>query len=59
MCIAAPAMGGSIWSGWLGAPVSSPAMVRARDWLAEHLDDPGEGLPRDDEELVATRSRSW
>ena len=29
-------------------------MVRVRDWLAEHLEHPGEGLPRDDAELADT-----
>ena len=27
--------------------------MRARDWLAGHLEDPLAGLPRDDEELVS------
>jgi hypothetical protein len=28
-------------------------MSRARDWLAAHLDDPLQGLPRDDADLVS------
>ena len=28
-------------------------MARARDWLAEHLEEPLRGLPREDEELVS------
>ncbi len=32
--------------------LSSPAVARARDWLAEHLEEPLRGLPREDEELV-------
>jgi len=33
--------------------LSAPAVVRARDWLAGHLEEPLAGLPRDDEELVS------
>ena len=33
--------------------LSSPAVARARDWLAEHLEEPMRGLPREDEELVS------
>ena len=52
MCIAAPAYGRDYLEK-LGADVlSSPAMKRVRDWLVEHLEHPGEGLPRDDAELA-------
>ena len=32
--------------------LSSTAMRRARDWLIDHLEAPGDGLPREDSELA-------
>ena len=52
MCIAAPAHGRETLEGITDDQLSSPVMVRARDWLREHLDEPQAGLPRDDVELV-------
>ena len=53
MCIAAPAEGREFIGRLTPEHLSSPLVARARDWLAEHLDDPLEGLPREDEELVS------
>jgi DNA primase len=52
MCIAAPAHGRDALERLDDELISSPAMLRARDWLREHLEDPQAGLPREDEELV-------
>jgi DNA primase len=52
MCIAAPAHGRDYLQKLGAQHLSSPAMKRARDWLAEHLEEPGEGLPREDTELA-------
>ena len=52
MCIAAPAHGRDYLERLRGEQLSSPVMRRVRDWLAEHLEHPREGLPRDDEELA-------
>jgi DNA primase len=52
MCIAAPGDGRELLKRLTAEHMSSPAVERARDWLAEHLDEPLRGLPREDEELV-------
>ncbi len=53
MCIASPAEGREFLQRLTPEHLSGPAVVRARDWLASHLDEPLAGLPRDDEELVS------
>ena len=52
MCIASPGEGRELLQRLTAEHLSSPAVARARDWLAEHLDEPLRGLPREDEELV-------
>ena len=52
MCIAAPAYGREIIDKLKREHLSTPAMGRVRDWLAEHLDEPTKGLPEDDVELA-------
>jgi DNA primase len=52
MAIASPADGQGLMERLTAAHLSSPLMMRARDWLATHLDEPMEGLPRDDAELA-------
>jgi len=52
MCIASPAEGQRYLAKLTAEHLSSPAMVRVRDWLAGHLDEPGSGLERDDHELA-------
>jgi DNA primase len=53
MCIASPTDGREFLEKLTPGHLSSPLMVRTRDWLREHLDEPTRGLPRDDEELVS------
>jgi DNA primase len=53
MCIAAPAYGRDFIEKLRPEHLSSPAMIRVRDWLASHLEHPQEGLPNDDVELVS------
>jgi DNA primase len=53
MCIASPAEGREFLERLTPEHLSAPAVVRTRDWLAEHLAEPLAGLPRDDEELVS------
>jgi DNA primase len=53
MCIASPAEGREFLQRLTPEHLSSPAVARARDWLAGHLEEPLAGLPRDDEELVS------
>ena len=53
MCVASPAEGREFLERLTPEHLSSPAVARARDWLAAHLEDPLAGLPRDDEELVS------
>ena len=57
MAIALPSDGREILARLTSAHLSSTLMERAREWLANHLVEPMEGLPRDDEELrdVITR----
>jgi DNA primase len=57
MCIAAPAYGRDYIEKLKREHLSTPAMGRVRDWLAEHLDDPVKGLPEDDVELGRVVSR--
>jgi len=51
MCIAAPTYGRDYVEKLKREHLSTPAMGRARDWLAEHLDEPTKGLPEEDVEL--------
>jgi DNA primase len=51
MCVAEPALGREFLARLRPEHLSSPAVERARDWLAGHLDEPLRGLPRDDETL--------
>jgi DNA primase len=57
MCIAAPAYGRDYIEKLKREHLSTPAMGRVRDWLAEHLDEPVKGLPDDDPELAQTVQR--
>jgi DNA primase len=54
MCIAAPAHGREYLQRIDTDHLSSTAMRRARDWLVDHLEAPGDGLPREDSELADT-----
>jgi DNA primase len=53
MCIASPAEGREVLERLTAEHLSSPAVARASDWLAGHLEEPLRGLPREDEELVS------
>jgi DNA primase len=53
MAIALPADGLEFLERLTPEHLSSPQMVRAREWLLAHLDAPMDGLPSDDPELVA------
>jgi DNA primase len=53
MCVASPAEGRGFLERLTPEHLSAPAVVRARDWLLGHLEEPLAGLPRDDEELVS------
>jgi DNA primase len=53
MCIASPGEGREYLERLSPEHLSGPAVVRTRDWLAGHLEEPLRGLPRDDEELVS------
>ncbi len=52
MCIAAPAYGRDYLGADCGGAPELGGDDRVRDWLVMHLEHPGEGLPRDDEELT-------
>ncbi len=52
MCIASPGEGRDLLERLTVEHLSSPVVARARDWLAEHLEEPMRGLPREDEELA-------
>ena len=52
MCIGDPDLGRDFLARLTDEHISAPAMRRARAWLANHLDDPLRGLPRDDAELI-------
>jgi DNA primase len=51
MAIASPADGQDFVDRLTPAHLSSPAVAKGRDWLADHLEAPMDGLPQDDEEL--------
>ncbi len=53
MCVRLPAEGRDVLERLSDEHLSSPVAVRARAWLRDHLERPTEGLPRDDEALVA------
>jgi DNA primase len=53
MCIASKGEGREFLERLTAEHLSSPAVERARDWLAGHLDEPMSGLPREDDELVS------
>jgi hypothetical protein len=53
MCIASPAEGRELLERLTPEHLSSPLILRARDWLAGHLEDPLAGFPREDEELLS------
>lgn len=52
MCVALPAFGREALDELGDDELTAPVMVRARDHLRQHLEDPQAGLDRDDEELV-------
>jgi DNA primase len=52
MCVAAPAHGREYLERLDDEHLTSPAMKRVREWLLTHLEEPREGLPRDDEDLT-------
>jgi DNA primase len=53
MCVASPQYGREYLTKLTDEHLSSPVVVRARDWLRGHLDDPASGLPHDDPELIS------
>jgi DNA primase len=53
MCIGEPALGREFLERLSDEHLSSGVARRARAWLADHLEEPLAGLPRDDDELVA------
>jgi DNA primase len=53
MCIREPREGREFLERLTPEHLSSPLVVRARDWLLAHSEAPLSGLPRDDEELVS------
>jgi hypothetical protein len=53
MCVASPGEGREFLERLTPDHLSGPAVVRARDWLLGHLEEPLAGLPRDDDELVS------
>ena len=57
MCIADPAHGRDYIAKLKREHLSTPAMGRVRDWLAEHLEEPMKGLPEEDVELTRIVSR--
>ncbi len=57
MCIAAPAYGRDYIEKLTREHLSTPAMGRARDWLAGHLEEPTAGLAEDDVETAAIVKR--
>jgi len=52
MCVADPGLGRDFIERLRPEHLSSPAVVRAKDWLGAHLSEPLRGLPRDDDTLV-------
>ena len=57
MCIAQPALGGEYLARLEPEHLVGGGARAALPWLKQHLADPLEGLPREDEELFATVSR--
>jgi DNA primase len=53
MCVRLPAEGRAYVERLADEHFSSPVAARARAWLRDHLEEPTQGLPRDDQELVA------
>ncbi len=53
MCVKLPAEGEAVLDKLTDAHFSRPAAARARAWLRDHLEDPMEGLARDDDELYS------
>jgi DNA primase len=53
MCVRLPAEGAPYLERLSAEHFVSPVAARARDWLAAHLEEPLQGLGRDDEELLA------
>lgn len=53
MCVKLPAEGEGFLEKLTDAHFSRPAAARARAWLRDHLEDPMDGLSRDDEELFS------
>jgi DNA primase len=51
MAVAEPEAGEGYLQRLTDEHLSSPLVVRAKDWLLDHLEAPMEGLPREDEEL--------
>jgi DNA primase len=52
MCVASPIEGREFLNRLTPDHLSSPAVARARDWLAGHLEEPLAGLPREDEDMA-------
>ncbi len=53
MCVKLPAEGSEMLARLTDEHFSSPVAARARVWLRDHLDEPTQGLSREDEELLA------
>jgi DNA primase len=53
MCVKLPAEGEAFLEKLTDAHFSRPAAARARAWLRDHLEDPMQGLSREDEELFS------
>jgi DNA primase len=57
MCVASSGSGARYLERITPEHLSTDVVVRARDWLLGHLDDPMGGLPREDEELYGAVSQ--
>jgi hypothetical protein len=57
MCIAAPALGADFIERLTPEHFATDANRRALEWLREHVEEPLEGIPREDEQLVAQINR--
>ena len=53
MCVASPEDGREWLDRLSDDHFSSPTAARARTWIRDHLDEPTQGLARDDSELVS------
>ena len=53
MCVKLPAEGREFLDKLTDEHFSSPVAARARAWLRDHLEEPTQGLSRDDEALLA------